>query len=242
MTHMGSGQFGSMLSGTTGPYASCAACLTPGGVTTVASYDCDGQGICTDPGNGQGQYTDANSGGNPGDGYSACQAACVPALVRYRCHDCTTPCAQNVINAGYCPYTTVSSCMQACADTNKWTCGMPDKFGNPKCRKCKQFELTNGTDCYNTKQLCLDSNCPGKLAPDKHQMQADGQQALKKSSPDNEDEEVIDNIDLIDLRENMKKELKMNLRQKLKNQLENCLMNKRGLKQIMRVKMEVEQH
>ena len=41
---------------------------------------------CYDPLNGTGQYTDANSGGNPGDGSAACQAACIaPPPVTYIC-------------------------------------------------------------------------------------------------------------------------------------------------------------
>ena len=95
-----------------------------------------------------------------------CWDNCPPPVEKYRCHDCNTPCAQNVIDAGHCPYDTTQECLDQCAETNKWRCGLPDKFGNPRCLPCKQFELLGGTTCYNTQAQCLASNCPGKLAPD----------------------------------------------------------------------------
>ena len=42
---------------------------------TRVSWNCL-NGACVDPLNGTGQYTDDNSGGNPGDGLTACQTAC----------------------------------------------------------------------------------------------------------------------------------------------------------------------
>jgi len=223
---LGSGVGGGMLSGTTGPYASCGDCLTAV-ITPTPSWDCNG-GVCSDPGTGNGQYSsssacntacgvtpswDCNGGvcSDPGTGNgqysssSACNTACVP-VIRYRCHDCTTPCSQNVIQAGFCPYTTVSSCMQACADTNKWRCGLPTKFGGTRCRPCKQFELTNGTDCYNTKQDCLDNgDCFPRRAGDK---EIATYASIKKSAPNVDGGEIeIDDVEL--LRENIKKQLRL---------------------------------
>ena len=120
------------------------------------SWDCDGQGNCSDPGTGNGQYTSLND----------CNNNCV--VPAYRCHDCNTPCSQQLIDAGHCPYPTTAQCTAMCVDTNKWRCGRPDKFGTPRCIPCKLFELNNGTNCFNTKQECLDSDCglirkdPGK--------------------------------------------------------------------------------
>jgi len=120
------------------------------------SWDCDGQGNCTDPGTGNGQYTSLND----------CNNNCV--VPAYRCHDCNTPCSQQLIDAGHCPYPTTAQCTAMCVDTNKWRCGQPDKFGTPRCIPCKLFELNNGTNCFNTKQECLASDCglirkdPGK--------------------------------------------------------------------------------
>ena len=47
-----------------------AACCDP-----EESWDCNPDGSCSDPQNGAGQWTDANSGGNPGDGLAACLAS-----------------------------------------------------------------------------------------------------------------------------------------------------------------------
>ena len=50
------------------------SCIFP-----LPSYNCV-SGVCVDPTNGNGTYTDANSGGNPGDGLIACQSNCVPII------------------------------------------------------------------------------------------------------------------------------------------------------------------
>jgi hypothetical protein len=108
-------------------------------------------------------------GAQGGPQYTACWANCPqPPVEKYRCYDCNTPCSQQLIDAGHCPYDTTQECMDQCTETDKWSCGKPDKFGNPRCRKCKEFELTNGTTCYPTEQDCLDSgDCGPQRAPDK---------------------------------------------------------------------------
>jgi len=180
----------SAFSARTGPYGTCSNCLVNvAGVTP--SWDCDNNtGTCNDPGTGLGQYTSYNSCdsacvsnptpswdcdgagtcSDPGTGQgqymslSLCSANCLAPIPAYRCHDCYTPCTQNVIDAGHCPYPTSFHCLNACADTTKWRCGFPDKWGNPRCRKCKQFELALlGTNCFNTEQECLDSDCDRKI-------------------------------------------------------------------------------
>ena len=113
------------------------------------SWDCDGQGNCSDPGTGNGQYSSLND----------CNNNCV--IPAYRCHDCNTPCSQQLIDAGQCPYPTTSHCQAMCADTNKWRC-YRDKFGNKKCTLCKVYQMTDGTMCFNTKQECLASSDCGE--------------------------------------------------------------------------------
>jgi len=107
-------------------------------------------------------------GASGGPQYTACWANCPqPPVEKYRCYDCNIPCSQQLIDAGHCPYDTTQECMDQCTETDKWSCGRPDKFGNPRCRKCKEFELTNGTTCYPTEQDCLDSgDCDMKRAKD----------------------------------------------------------------------------
>ena len=81
----------------------CAGCTDPAatnydpnatvddGSCTYAqvSWNCEnpGNNTCVDPGDGSGTYTDANSGGNIGDGLAACQAACVIVVNTYGCTD-----------------------------------------------------------------------------------------------------------------------------------------------------------
>ena len=121
-------------------------------------------------------YYEVLAGNCPYDSEQECKDSDCEDVEAYRCYDCNTPCSQQLVAAGHCPYVqqpngandAKAECAAACADTNKWTCGVPDKFGNPRCRYCKQFELSNfgpgaGTTCYNTKQECLDSDCPGKI-------------------------------------------------------------------------------
>ena len=59
----------------TGPTAltDCNDACCP--IRNEESWDCNRDGACYDPGTGAGQFTDANSGGNPGDGLAACQAS-----------------------------------------------------------------------------------------------------------------------------------------------------------------------
>jgi len=55
----------------------------------LVSWDCINEiGPCVDPGNGCGQYTDANSGGNSGDGEIACNAVCVDLVSDNASWDC----------------------------------------------------------------------------------------------------------------------------------------------------------
>ena len=51
-------------------------CPTSWNCTSVATPSSP-LGACTDPGDGSGTHTDANSGGNPGDGLAACQDDCM---------------------------------------------------------------------------------------------------------------------------------------------------------------------
>lgn len=51
-------------------------CPTSWNCTSVATPNTP-LGTCTDPGDGSGTFTDANSGGNPGDGLAACQDDCM---------------------------------------------------------------------------------------------------------------------------------------------------------------------
>ena len=53
--------------------ADCQAVCNP--ARNLPSWDCTITGVCFDPGNGTGVYTDANSGGNPGDGLIACNGS-----------------------------------------------------------------------------------------------------------------------------------------------------------------------
>ena len=114
-------------------------------------------------------YNEVLAGNCPYDSEQECEDSGCEEVEAYRCYDCNTPCPQQLVDAGHCPYVqqpngandAKAECNAACADTNKWKCGRPDKFGNPRCSYCKQFELTDGTDCFNTKQECLDSDCPG---------------------------------------------------------------------------------
>ena len=140
------------MSNFVGPFQDCQMCQM--GVLQD-SYNCDGQGNCT-PVQGQGgTYPD----------YPTCQAACVMAPSVYRCADCYTPCTEPYINAGVCPYTSTLDCETQCEETDKWRCSSPDKFGNKRCRKCKFFELWDGTPCWPTKQECLDDgDCEQKIA------------------------------------------------------------------------------
>ena len=117
------------------------------------SWDCDGQGSCSDPGTGNGQYSSLND----------CNNNCV--IPAYRCHDCNTPCSQQLIDAGQCPYPTSTDCQYMCEDTNKWRC-YRDKFGNKKCKLCKVYQMTDGTMCFNTKQECLASSECGLIRID----------------------------------------------------------------------------
>tara|TARA_R110001583_G_scaffold155567_1_gene307223 strand:+ start:97 stop:1527 length:1431 start_codon:yes stop_codon:yes gene_type:complete len=135
-----------------GPYQDCQMCQL-GVLTTFTTFNCN-NGNCSPVQGTGGTYPDLTS----------CQAACTSTSGpdMYRCHDCTTPCTQTVVDAGYCPYTTTQDCQDQCSETSKWTCGRSDKFGNPRCRKCKEFELWDGTTCYNTQQMCLDSCEPRK--------------------------------------------------------------------------------
>ena len=92
------------------------------------SWNCDGNGSCYDPGDGTGAYTDDNSGGNFGDGLTACQAACTVPVVAWTC-DGNNNCVQDSlggfatqqacydnINDCYDPLTTVFGCMDDTAD------------------------------------------------------------------------------------------------------------------------------
>ena len=63
---------GNGLGAYTGPTA-LQLCQAAGCGRTTPSWDCV-NGNCQDPGTGAGQWTDANSGGNPGDGLAACMA------------------------------------------------------------------------------------------------------------------------------------------------------------------------
>ena len=113
------------------------------------SWDCDGQGNCSDPGTGNGQYTSLND----------CNSNCVAPA--YRCHDCDTPCTPNQVAGGHCPYNDSASCHDNCEETNKWRC-YRDKFGKKKCTPCKVYQMTDGTMCFNTKQECLASSDCGE--------------------------------------------------------------------------------
>jgi len=120
-------------------------------------------------------YVEFLQGNCPYSSEQECKDSDCEEVEAYRCHDCNTPCSQQLVDLGHCPYVqhpnglndAKAECAAACNESNKWTCGMPDKFGNPRCRKCKQFELTDGTNCFNTEQECLDSNCPGKIEKDR---------------------------------------------------------------------------
>mgnify|MGYP003679686325 CR=1 FL=1 len=119
---------------------------------------------------GEISYSNFNSPVIPGgvNESSPCEVIITPPPVeKYRCYDCNTPCSQQLIDAGHCPYDTTQECMDQCTETDKWSCGRPDKFGNPRCRKCKEFELTDGTTCYPTEQDCLNSgDCDMKKVKD----------------------------------------------------------------------------
>tara|TARA_R100000908_G_C3755778_1_gene150332 strand:- start:1462 stop:3468 length:2007 start_codon:yes stop_codon:yes gene_type:complete len=166
-----------------GPYGDCQMCQL--GVM-APTYDCV-NGSCIDPGDGSGQFSGANA-------YTDCNNTCGVGNPQefYRCHDCTTPCSQTVVDAGHCPYTTTQDCQDQCAESNKWTCGMPDKFGNPRCVRCREYQLWDGTTCYPTKQMCLDSDCPGKLPLDKEMMKDRDMSMSNNSSLSKEKEPFTD--------------------------------------------------
>ena len=137
-----------------GPYTDCQMCQM--GVL-APTFDCV-NGTCTvilSP--AVGQYTDL----------AACQADCVDPLSveeKYRCYDCNTPCSQMLIDNGLCPYDTTSDCETECEKTDKWSCGMPDKFGKPRCRQCTVADISSGITCWDTKEECLeDGDCKGKM-------------------------------------------------------------------------------
>jgi len=124
------------------------------------SWECI-NGVCADPGTGNGQYASQ----------SDCNNNCV--VPAYRCRDCNTPCSQQLIDAGACPYPTTAHCQAMCDDTNKWRC-YRDKFGKKKCKKCKVYQMTDGTMCFNSKQECLDSDCGGELSFDDKSFETKG--------------------------------------------------------------------
>ena len=74
----------------------------------------------------------------------------------YRCGDCNTPCTPFVVqnNPGLCQYDNTADCIQGCdsqtADSERWTCMGPDKFGNQQgCRLCTQYEIDNAMPNIN---------------------------------------------------------------------------------------------
>jgi hypothetical protein len=73
---------------------------------------------CVDPGDGSGQYTDANSGGNPGDGLAACNANCVVPS-SFDC-DGQGNCVGVSDNSGQ--YPTLAQCLSVCATTVTYDC------------------------------------------------------------------------------------------------------------------------
>ena len=77
---------------------------------------------------------------------------------QYRCYDCITPCTQNIVDAGHCPYMSTQDCLDQCEITDKWKCGY-DKWGGVNCGFCRVFQLTDGTSCWDTEQECIDSKC-----------------------------------------------------------------------------------
>ena len=81
----------------------------------TVSYNCV-SGACVDPGNGNGTYTDANSGGNPGDGLIACQSACAPIIL-----GCTDPNQCNYNPAATQDDGSCIDCTQVVANVITWT-------------------------------------------------------------------------------------------------------------------------
>jgi len=102
--------------------------------TTQVTYDCDGQGNCTDPGNGNGMYTSLN----------ACQTNCV-IPVTYDCDgqgNCTDP------GNGNGMYTSLNACQTNCVIPVTYDC---DGQGN-----CT--DPGNGNGMYTSLNACQ-TNC-----------------------------------------------------------------------------------
>jgi hypothetical protein len=102
--------------------------------TTQATYDCDGQGNCSDPGTGNGMYTSLN----------ACQTNCIIA-VTYDCDgqgNCTDP------GNGNGMYTSLNACQTNCIIPVTYDC---DGQGN-----CT--DPGNGNGMYTSLNTCQ-TNC-----------------------------------------------------------------------------------
>jgi hypothetical protein len=212
-----------------GQYTSQSTCQSNCIPPPTASWDCI-NGTCSDPGTGNGQYSSLNdcetqtnyctplpwtclyewpqvpylvnylttnshcyqwqnwsnannalpSGAQNYATSQDCFSNCVAPV--YRCGDCNTPCSQQLIDAGACPYPTTTDCQAMCGDTNKWRC-YRDKFGMKKCKKCKVYQMTDGTMCFNTKQECLDSDCGGGINVDDKSFETKGSSSVQTDSP-----------------------------------------------------------
>jgi len=115
----------------------------------ASSWNCDGQGNCSDPGSGSGQYStfsacqsncvlptwDCDGQGtcsDPGTGngtystFSACQSSCITPS--FNCDgqgNCSDP------NTGNGQYSTFSACQSACIVTPTWDCDGQGNCNNP---------------------------------------------------------------------------------------------------------------
>jgi|TARA_R110000822_G_scaffold309887_1_gene440555 hypothetical protein len=173
-------------------------------------------------------YYEVLAGNCPYDSVQECKDSDCEIVEAYRCHDCNTPCTQNQINAGVCPYVqqvngandAKAECAAACASTDKYRCANPDKFGNPRCAECKEFELSDpSVECFNTKQECVDSDCPGTKVKDPKKFKDDVFSYLgpgKKKSGNG----VIDVEVDAEFTEDPTKELKESIK-RIKKQLKN---------------------
>jgi hypothetical protein len=99
----------------------------------ILSWDCDANGMCFDPGTGQGQYLS--------------QAACLSACVVTPSWDCdisTTNCFDPGTGQGQ--YSTLTACLNACVVTPSWNC-------NPTNGTCS--DPGTGQGQYSTQSACL---------------------------------------------------------------------------------------
>ncbi len=99
----------------------------------ILSWDCDANGMCFDPGTGQGQYLS--------------QAACLSACVVTPSWDCdisTTNCFDPGTGQGQ--YSTLTACLNACVVAPSWDC-------NPTNGTCS--DPGTGQGQYSTQSACL---------------------------------------------------------------------------------------